>query len=179
MNARAIWVAQTGIFLALLIVAQIATRPFGNSILTGSLNNMLFILTVMVCGLSSAVILGIISPIIAFLMGMAPFWPFIPVIIAGNLVLVILWYFIALKDKDSGKPRKIAALVVAAVVKFLILYFGIVHLIVPIVLGIEGPQAAAVSAAFSWPQIITASIGGVLALLLFPVLAKALPKRNY
>jgi len=179
MRTRAIWIAQTGIFLALLIVAQLVTRPFGNSILTGSVNNMLFILAVMLCGLSSAVILGIISPIIAFLMGMAPFWPFIPVIIAGNIALVILWYFIALRDSDSGKARKIAALVIAALIKFLILYFGIVHLVVPVILGLEGPQAAAVSAAFSWPQIITASIGGVVALLLFPVFRKALPKRNH
>jgi len=175
-NTRAVWIAQTGIFLALLIVAQLVTRPFGNSILTGSLNNMLFILTVMICGLSSAMILSIISPIIAFLMGMAPFWPFIPIIIAGNIALVTLWHVIALKDADSGKTRKIIALVAAALVKFLILYFGIVHLVVPIILGLEGPQAAAVSAAFSWPQIITASIGGVLALLLLPALKKALKR---
>jgi len=177
MNSRAVWVAQTGIFLALLIVAQVATRPFGNSILTGSLNNMLFILTVMVCGLSSAIILGVISPVIALLLGMAPFWPFLPVIICGNLVLVSLWHFIALKDRDSGKARKVIALVVAAVIKFLVLYIGIVSFVVPLVLGLEEPQASAVSAAFSWPQIVTASIGGVLALLLFPVLNKALPKR--
>jgi len=177
MHTRAVWIAQTGIFLALLIVAQLVTRPFGNSFLTGSLNNMLFILTVMVCGLSSAMILSVISPIIAFLMGMAPFLPFVPVIIAGNIVLVVLWYFIALRDADSGKARKVIALIVAAVVKFTILYFGIVHLVVPLVLGLGEPQASVVSAAFSWPQIITASIGGVLALLLFPVLRKALPKR--
>ena len=178
MNSRAVWVAQTGIFLALLIVAQLVTRPFGNSILTGSLNNMLFILTVMICGISSALILSAISPVIAFLMGMAPFWPFIPVIIIGNMALVALWYFIALKEADSGKLRQIIALVFAALVKFCILFFGIVHIVVPLILGLEGPQAAAVSAAFSYPQIITAAIGGVLALLLLPVLKKAIPKRR-
>jgi len=178
MQARAIWIAQTGIFLALLIVAQLVTRPFGNSILTGSINNMLFILTVMICGLTSAMILGVISPIIAFLMGMAPFLPFVPVIIAGNLVLVTIWYFIALRKPDSGKARKIIALVTAALAKFLVLYLGIVHLVVPLVLGLPEPQASVVSAAFSWPQIITASIGGVLALLLLPVLSKALKKHR-
>ena len=204
MPSRAIWVAQTGIFLALLIVAQIVTRPFGNSILTGSLNNMLFILTLMVCGLSSAIILSAISPIIAFLMGMAPFWPFIPVIIVGNIVLVVLWHFIALKRDETqgdvsstqatqgdgssvfrkGKKhrrtvplRYILALVCAAVAKFLVLFFGIVHIVVPLILSLQEPQASVVSAAFSYPQIITACIGGVLAMLLFPVLRKALPKR--
>jgi len=188
MPSRAVWVAQTGIFLALLIVAQIVTRPFGNSILTGSINNMLFILTLMVCGLSSALILSSISPVIAFFMGMMPFWPFIPVLIAGNIVLVVLWHFIALRAPqnnnqkiDEGKRRRppvrnFVALIVAAIAKFLILFFGIVHVVVPLVLGLEGPQAGVVSAAFSYPQIITACIGGVLAMLLFPVLKKALPK---
>jgi len=219
MPSRAIWVAQTGIFLALLIVVQIATRPFGNSILTGSLNNMLFILTLMVCGLSSAMILSAISPVIAFFMGMAPFWPFIPVIIAGNIVLVVLWHFIALRtpgtpikpvapvtptasatpvastasatpvapitpvrsknnERQRNRPpaRHFIALACAAVAKFLILFFGIVHLVVPLVLSLGEPQASVVSAAFSYPQIITACIGGVLAMLLFPILKKALPK---
>jgi len=138
---------------------------------------MLFILTVMLCGLYSAMLLSVVSPIIAFVMGMAPFWPFIPVIIAGNLVLVILWHFIALRDDNSSKARKIIALVAAAVIKFLVLYIGIVHIVVPVILGLEGPQAIAVSAAFSWPQIITATIGGILALLLFPVLSRALKRR--
>jgi len=176
-RARAVWVAQTGIFLALLIVAQLATRPFGNSILTGSLNNMLFILTVMLCGLSSAMVLGVVSPFFSIVIGGAALWPFIPVIIAGNLALVALWHFIALRRAERSKGIEIAALAVAAVVKFLIIYIGIVRLIVPLALGLGEPQASVVSAAFSWPQLITATIGGVLALLLFPVLRKALRKR--
>jgi len=176
-KSRVRWIAQTGIFLALLVVAQLVTRPFGNSILTGSVNNMLFVLAVMFCGLSSAAVLGVISPIIAFLMGMAPFLPFVPVIIVGNLALVALWYLIALRKGSGSLPLNIAALVISAVVKFLILYFGIVRFVVPLVLGLAEPQASVVSAAFSWPQLVTATIGGVLALLLFRALSKALPKR--
>jgi len=174
MQKRALWIAQTGVFLALLLVAQIATRPFGNSILTGSLVNMLLILTVMLLGLSSAVTLGVISPFFSVVMGGAAIWPFIPVIIAGNIVIVVLWHFIALRHGERSRPRDIIALVCGAAAKFGVLYVGIVLLVVPLVLGVEGPQANAVSAAFSWPQLITASIGGVLALLLSPVLKKAI-----
>jgi len=176
MQKRSVWIAQTGIFLALLLVAQIATRPFGNSILTGSLVNMILILTVMLCGLSSAMILGVISPFFSMMLGAAAFWPFIPVIIAGNLVIVTLWYLIALRREERSRPREIVALVVAAAVKFCVLYIGIVLLIVPLVLHIQEPQASVISAAFSWPQLITASVGGVLAILLFPVLSKAIKR---
>ena len=201
MQERARWIAQTGIFLALLVVAQIATRPFGNQILTGSLNNMLFILAVMLLGLSSATVLAVVSPVLGTVMGVGPLWPFIPVIIAGNIALIVLWHFIRAKGNGCVRAKQkgaihdhkwkvhehkgtvraihhrcITALIVAAIVKFLILYFGIVRFIVPLVLGLEEPQASVVSAAFSWPQIITASIGGVLALLLSPALSKTLPK---
>jgi len=174
MQKRALWIAQTGIFLALLLVAQIATRPFGNSILTGSLVNMLLILTVMLLGLSSAITLGVISPFFSVVMGGSAMWPFIPIIIAANIVIVTLWHFIALRRGERSRPLDIAALVIGAAAKFGVLYVGIVLLIVPLVLGFEGPQANAVSAAFSWPQLITASAGGVLALLLSPVLKKAI-----
>jgi len=173
MRGRVRWIAQTGIFLALLIVAQLATRPFGNSILTGSLVNMLLILTVMLCGLSSAMTIGAISPFFAIIMGMG-MWPFIPVIIAGNLTIVILWHLIALRRDEKSRLFDIIALVVGAGAKFLVLYSGIVLLIVPLVLGLGETQASAVSAAFSWPQLLTGSIGGVLALLLHPVLKKAI-----
>ncbi|MCL2111091.1 MAG: ECF transporter S component [Clostridiales bacterium] len=174
-NQHARWVAQTGIFLAVLVVAQIVTRPLGNSFVTGSLVNMLLILAVMFCGLSSAATIGAISPIIAALTGMSPFWPFVPVIIAGNLVIVFLWHIIALRRTERSKAFDILALAVGAGAKFLVLYIGIVNLIVPLVLNLAEPQAGVVSAAFSWPQIVTASIGGLLALLVSPVLAKAIP----
>ena len=174
---RAIWVAQTGIFLALLLIGQAVTRMFGNQFVTGSVNNMLFILTVMLCGVSAAAVLAVISPILATILGIGPqLWPLVPVIIAGNLVLVILWHMIALKRSERSRVFDILALVVAAAAKFLVLYFAIVKLVVPIVLGLEGQQAAAVQALFSWPQLVTASIGGVLALLLSPVLRKAIPR---
>ena len=190
-KARARWITQTGVFLAILIVGQLATRPLGNTFVTGSVNNMLLILAVMLCGLSSAAVIAAISPVFATMIGIGALWPFVPVIIAGNIVLVALWHLIAFRQSEqgrireiaahrpagSGKARQIIALVVAAAVKFAILYIGIAKLIVPVVLGFPEPKASAVSAAFSWPQIVTASIGGLVAMLLYPALSRALPKK--
>jgi ABC-type Co2+ transport system permease subunit len=176
---RALWITQTGVFLAILIVAQALTRPLGNQFVSGSINNMLFILAVMLIGLTSAVVVSVISPIIATIIGIGPVLPpLIPVIIAGNIVLVVLWYFIALRQPERSKPREIAALVVASFTKFLVLYVGIVLLVVPFLLGLPEPRASAVSALFSWPQLVTASIGGVIAMLIYTPLLKALPKNK-
>jgi uncharacterized membrane protein len=175
-KARAIWITQTGIFLAILIVAQAVTRVFGTQFVTGSINNMLFVLAVMLCGLSSAMVLGVVSPVLATVLGIGPLWPFIPVIIAGNIIFVLLWHFVAFRHEEPGKARQIAALVTAALVKFGVLYLGIVHLVVPVIMGLPEPQASTVSALFSWPQIVTAVIGGGIAVLIYPVLSKAIPK---
>ena len=170
---QTIWITQTGVFLAVLIVAQAVTRPLGNTIVTGSVTNMLLILAVMLCGLSSAAVISVVSPVFATILGIGPLWPFIPFIIAGNLTLVALWRLIALRRPERSKALEVVALFCAAAAKFLVLYFGVVRFVVPIVLGLGEPQASAVSIAFSWPQIITATVGGLLAMLLFPALSKA------
>ena len=67
----------------------------------------------------------------------------------------------------------IVALIAAAITKFLVLYVGIVQIAVPIFLGLPEPQAAVISNMFSIPQLITALVGGALAVILFPRLKKA------
>ena len=87
--------------------------------------------------------------------------------------LVLLWVLIA-GAKEAPITRQLIALVVAAVAKFLTLYLVIVQWLVPMVLTLNEKQTAVLSASFSFPQLITAAIGGVLALLLVPPLRRAL-----
>ena len=54
------------------------------------------------------------------------------------------------------------------------LYLVIVKWLVPMVLTLNEKQTAMLSASFSFPQLITAAIGGALALLLVPPLRRAL-----
>ena len=68
------------------------------------------------------------------------------------------------------------ALIVGAILKFAALYLGIVKFAVPVLLALPEAKAAVVGAAFSWPQLITAVIGGFIALLIVPTLKKALKK---
>ncbi len=169
-----LWITRTAIFITLLMVLQGATAPLGNIIVTGSVVNLLLVVSVMTCGLTSGLTVAAISPIMAKYLGLGPLWALIPFIAAGNIVLVMLWHFIGNRSIGINKyGAYIVALVAGAVVKFLVLYIGIVLIAIPVLLGLPEPQATVISNMFSIPQLITALIGGALAVLLFPRLNKA------
>lgn len=168
------WITRTAIFIALLVVIQVATAPLGAQLVTGSLVNLILIASVMTCGLSSGLTVAVISPVFAKLVGIGtPFWVIIPFIALGNGVLVVIWYFIGRKAFKDKLPGYLIALVTGAVVKFAVLYLSIVQLVVPLVLNLPAAKATAITASFSLPQLITALIGGVVAVLVLPILKKA------
>lgn len=178
MNRKALWITQTAVLLALLIAVQAVTSGFGSTLLTGSLVNFILIVSVVTVGLSSGLTIALLSPFFAFMFGIGPkFWQIILCVAIGNAVLVILWHLL----KNSTKNQLLGftlSTVLAAAAKFLVLYGLVVKLVVPIVLGIPEPNASVVSAAFSFPQLFTALIGGALAAVVLPLLTKALPQEN-
>lgn len=170
-NGKAPWVTRTAAITALLVVLQAVTAPLGNTLLTGSLVNMLLIVSVMTCGLLTGISVAVVSPAVAKLIGIGPLWSLIPFIIAGNAVLVLCWHLIG----NGKRPRlaAAAAVVAAALAKFLVLYIGVVKVAIPLLLDLPAPQAAAVGGMFSIPQLITAATGGALAAVLIPRIKRA------
>jgi len=178
-NKSILWITRTAVFIALLIVSQVATAPLGNQLITGPIVNFILIISVMTCGLASGLSVAAISPVAAKLfLGIGPpFWSLIPFMILGNMVLVTLWHFIGNRKLGRRYAAHIAALAVAATAKFLVLYLGIVKIAVPVLLlGIPEKQAAGISATFSVTQLFTALIGGVFAVVVLPTLKKAIQK---
>ena len=140
MNSKLRRITRTAIFIALLIVLQAVTVPLGNIIVTGSIVNLMLIMSVITGSLASGVTVAAVSPVMAKLVGIGPLWALIPFIIAGNIVLVLLLYFIG--NQDTGGKKYIAytaAMVIAAIAKFLVLYIGIVRISVPFFLGLSEP----------------------------------------
>lgn len=179
MNRKALWITQTAILLALLIAVQAVTAGFGNTLITGSLVNLILIVTVMISGFTSGLAVAIFSPIFAYFVGIGPtFWQIIICIALGNAILVTIWHFIIGTRTEKTIPLYVVATVAAAVVKFGFLYLAIVKIVVPMVLQLPPPRAAVVSAAFSYPQLITALIGGILATIIVPILSRALKNRK-
>ena len=171
---RTLWITRTAVFIALLIVLQAATAPLGNVLITGSIVNLLLIVSVMTCGLASGLSVAVISPIIAKLIGIGPLWVLIPFIAAGNIILVLLWHFVGTRNIKSKNAAYIAALIAAAAGKFCILYIGIVKIAVPLLLNLPEQQTKVISNMFSLTQLVTALTGGVIAVMILPSLKKAI-----
>ena len=180
MNKKLRWITETAIMLALLVSLQALTKGFGQ-LVTGSCVNAILAISVLVGGLSSGITVALISPVLAFLLGIAPQILTVPAIMVGNTVYVVLLYLIAGNSKNI--VRKIVAWVAAAAAKFAALYAIVVGLICGVLSenllasgALKEPMLKALPATFSWPQLITALIGGAVALLIVPVLRKALKK---
>ncbi len=171
MNKKALWITRTAILIALLIVMQWVTAPFGNPFVTGSIVNLILIVSTMTCGINTGIPVAFISPIFARLFGIGPqLWILIPFIMVGNIVLVLVWYIIGNKKIVRREGGYIVALIVAALSKFLVLYFGIVKIAIPMFLNLPEAKASIISNMFSIPQFITAIIGGILALIILPII---------
>ncbi|MCL2492840.1 MAG: hypothetical protein FWF33_02210 [Clostridiales bacterium] len=179
MTNKVLWITRTAVFIALLVAAQFFSASLGNQYVTGSLVNLILVVSVLTCGISAGVTVAVLSPVFAFLVGAGPmFPPLIPFIMAGNAVLVLIWFAfdVGAGPTEPGRRYKgffYAAPVAAAAVKALALYGGVVLIAIPHLLHLAAPQAAMITLMFSFPQFITALVGGVIALVIAPRVKKA------
>lgn len=164
-------ITRTAILLALTIVFQTLGRsiPLGqfNQFITGSLVNACLIVAAATTGLWGGAAVALLAPFGAILTGASIPLPFAPVIAVGNLILVLMFVLIR---------NNILAIGVGAVLKFAFLFAG-VNIFVSL-MDMASQKAAAMIATFSWPQLVTAIIGGVLALLVLKALDRTLTKRK-
>jgi len=178
-KSRIKWITQSAVFIAVLMVAQAFTAQLGNRIITGSLVNLVLIISVMTCGLSVGISVSVVSPVLANLFGIGSgsFWTIIPFIIIGNVTLVFIWHYIGCVKRFNRKASYISSMVLAAVAKFAVLYIGIVRIAVPFMMNLPDTQTAIISNAFSLPQLFTAALGGTTAAVILPLLERAVPNR--
>ena len=186
MNKKIRWITETAIMLALLVTLQTLTKGFGQ-LVTGSCVNAVLAITVLIVGMRSGITVALVSPVCAYLFGIAPNFVTVLPIMIGNVCFVVLLRLIAGK---THKPiwRQPVALISAAFVKFGVLYLLVVKVICGIASGVllgkklgqivvlAPPMLNMLPTMFAWPQLFTALIGGGLALLIVPVLRKALHK---
>lgn len=172
-------ITETAIMIALLVVIQAVTKSLGQFV-TGSGVNLILAVSTLTAGLTSGLIVAAVSPFFAFLLGIGtPIFPLVPGIAVGNMVYVVLLHFLAgaalRKDSGSKLPLAGAGVIVSAFGKFLTLFLLMTKVLIPLA-GLPEKQVAVLSATFSWPQLVTALIGGFLALAIAPSLNKALKR---
>ena len=161
MKNKTFWIAETAVMIALLVALQWATKALGQFV-TGSCVNLVLGVSTLVGGVWCGAVVALVSPFCAFLVGVGPAkLAIVPFIAVGNLVLVLVLHFIA-----GGKPLGLRSyLAVAAAARVAI----------P-ALNLPEAAASAMSASFSWPQLVTAAIGGVIAVTIAPAIRKALKR---
>ncbi|MFW6308716.1 MAG: ECF transporter S component [bacterium] len=152
-KSRTQWLTRTAIMLAIALVFQLGGF---HQFITGPVVNMVLYFSALVLGAGSGVVIGLLTPLIAFLVGIlkAPLVLIIPFIMAGNALLVIIFYLLKEKSIFLG-------VIVASLAKFLLLG-GAVRLIVDV------PEK--VGQAFFYPQLVTALAGGVLAWIVYKIM---------
>ena len=180
MNKKILWITETAVMLALLVALQALTKPLSQYV-TGSVVNCLLAVTVLVAGPCSGLCVAIVSPVLAYLLGIAPNILVVPAIMVGNAVFVAVWYLLSGRNRHIA--RQLAAWISAAAAKFLVMYAVVVWLFCDILAKqllasgmLKPPMLKMLPGMFSWPQLVTALIGGAVALSITPVLRKALHK---
>ena len=173
---KTVWIVRTAVCLALLLVLQLATKSLGQFV-TGSCVNLVLAMAALIGGVWSGVIVAAVSPFCAYALGIGPtFFPLVPCVALGNAVYAVLFALLVGKFLTAQRLAAWGCMVLAAAAKFLTLYLVLAKLVAPMI--VPAAKLSTVTAAFTWPQLVTALIGGTLACLLTPVVQKALEKRS-
>ena len=177
------WVTRTAMGIALIIVAQllgkvfpagaVITGPFSvNQLVTGSLVNCVLFVFTAISGIGSGVTIGVVSAMLAQFIGIGPAVSAVsPVVACGNALLCVVYGLVIGKHGTEG-VRQWIAMAIAAVLKCAFLWIT-VPAVLGLLSGVPEQQVKMISIMFSWPQGLTALIGGALALAILPRLGKS------
>jgi hypothetical protein len=162
------FITRTAILLALTIVMQTVGRyiPLGpnSQFIVGPLVNACLLIGAAATGIYGGAIIALAAPFGAILTGAAIPLPFAPFIAIGNFILVLFFYLL--------RKNKIAGILSGAMLKFGFL-FASVHVFVRM-MNLPAKKADAMILSFGWPQLVTALIGGAIALVVIRALGKNL-----
>lgn len=172
---KARWIARTAICLALVVVVQLVTRPLGQ-VITGSCVNFVLAMAALLGGVWSGAAVALISPFCAYALGIGPaFLQLVPCVALGNVAYALVFGLLVRRMIGKKRLAALGAMVLAAGIKFAVLMLVLVKLVAPLV--VPAAKLSTVTAAFTWPQLLTALIGGTLAWMLGPVIDRAIGKK--
>lgn len=180
MKKTTLWIAKTAMMIALLLLFQFSTASFSQYV-TGTCVNFVLAMSVYIGGFASGIVVATLSPIFAFMLGIGPVFLLItPCISAGNFAFVLVLSLLWAKYVKSQSKFIASAVCVAAgsAAKFITLYLLVVKLVLPS-LGLPEQKLAAMSAMFTFPQLITAFAGGLLATYVASRVAATSAKRYF
>ena len=150
------------LFVSLFVVAYFA--PFlKQQLITGTLVNATLFITVSLLGTRAGTIMAMVPSLIALAVGTlpTPLAPMLPFIILSNILLIIVF--------KNLEKKYFLAITMASAFKFAFLFLSS-SIIINLLLKKELAQNIIIM--MSWPQLITALLGGLLAYLTLKYLPK-------
>jgi len=151
-------------FIALIGLATLAPLLVQQQAITGTLVNAVLFVAVILLGPQTAVLVGLVPSLIALSVGLLPavLAPLVPFIMVANTVLVLVFSYLR-------KRNYWLAIVLASLFKFVFL-FGASSLTINLLLKKEIAEKVALM--MSWPQLLTALAGGLIACLFLKSIKK-------
>jgi len=163
---------QASLLLAMGMIFQIIGRnvPEINQFLVGPMINCILILTAFICGKWWGVGVGVLTPILAWLVGQlaTPLILFIPFIMIGNSLFVYIFSLF----KKGQLVKKSIGIIIGALAKYAFLTLASTKLIGLFNLNFPPKITKMLAISMSLPQLITALVGGVFALIIIELLIK-------
>lgn len=141
-------------FLALFGVI-FAAPFFFNQGLSGSMVNAVLFIATVILGVRTASLLALMPSLVSLAIGFLPFvlFPVVPFIMASNIILIYIFDYLRRKNYWL-------AMISASFLKFIFLYLTS-SVVIKFVIAKQ--LAGALSLMMSWPQLVTAIFGGVIA----------------
>ncbi|WP_029231512.1 ECF transporter S component [Butyrivibrio sp. VCB2006] len=177
----------TAALLAICIVSQFFKNL--SVFITGPIINACLIIAVLAVGLASGLVLSIITPVTAYIIAASPVMMAVPLIIplimAGNAVLVVATYYLLRKDLINGKGlrdiKSYVKAVICALLKGLFMGLTIALWLLPTFIPADSPlmnKLPVFQTTFSTTQFITACIGFVYAFIIWAALSRFLKNEH-
>lgn len=172
-RTRINFITRTALFIALTVVFQFIGRNIpgaGSSFITGPLVNCCIFVSTAILGVWGGIIVSVLAPFSSIINNHAPiagililFTPFIAV---GNAILAVCFNWLYKKNSYLG-------VVAASVLKFAFLT-GSIYLFTEINTQKDVQKfAGQLKFLFTWPQFVTALVGGFIAIAVIKRLEKA------
>jgi len=149
-------IVKLGIFASLLSIALVVPLSHRQNV-TGPVVNATLFITTSILGTQAGILVGLIPSVVALSAGLLPpvLAPMVPFIMIGNTILILS--FDALKNKNYW-----ISVATSSFLKFIFLY-ATSSVVVNLLLKKDIAQQVVIM--MSWPQLVTAIAGGVLAYL--------------
>lgn len=174
-------------YSALLLALAVGFQTGGRALMgtgpsslfvVGSLVNLVLIVAVGYVGLWPAIAVAVLTPVMALLQGHITIPIQVPIVAFGNIIFPLVYWIFAVELKTLSK---IFSVILGSILKCGFLWLTMPYVMINLILPTMDLPAAKlgvmvemISFNFSWPQCVTALIGGIIAIIVL----RALPKRE-